>query len=443
MNAVVADAITPLRPLPAAREPRLMLLGTGTVGSAFVQHYERLRTRMALPPMAMIVNSRVALACAADGAQRALELARSAQIPPDPPFSKGGGSAALPSRVRELVFRFSLQDERRSETLLPASRDAAVLPPLEKGDRGGFAFDFERGCAAHYHSGPIFSKREKIKASLRAGDVIVDATASDEIAASHARWLRNGIHVVTANKLGRGADLSRALAIDDARREGSARYGDAATVGAGLPLLDAIRALVAGGDRIHAIEGVLSGSMAWLLSRYDGMRPFSGFVRDARAAGYTEPDPRVDLSGEDVRRKLLILARAAGESLEAADVAVESLVPPALASAAVDDVDALLPLLDAPLRARYQQAHRENKRLRFVARFECDGADRIGASVGLRALLPEHPLCTGGGTDNRVVIRSCRYDAQPLVIQGPGAGAEVTAAALMDDVLTIKQSCEP
>jgi len=180
---------------------------------------------------------------------------------------------------------------------------------------------------------------------------------------------------------------------------------------------------------------VLSGSLAWLFDRYDGMRPFSGFVREAGVAGYTEPDPRIDLSGEDVRRKLLILARAAGIALEAHEIRVDSLVPADLAAAADDEIDARLSSLDAPLRERYQDAYRDSAKLRFVGRFDADGA-----SVGLRALPADHPLCGGSGTDNRVAIHSDRYRDQPLVIQGPGAGAEVTAAGLLDDVIRIASS---
>lgn len=274
-------------------------------------------------------------------------------------------------------------------------------------------------------------------ADFVAGDVIVDATASEVVAGQHAAWLASGIHVVTANKLGNGAGLSRTRDIALARGRSGACYGDTATVGAGLPLLRSIRALVAGGDRIHAIEGVLSGSLAWLFDRFDGMRPFSALVREARHAGYTEPDPRIDLSGEDVRRKLLILARAAGLSLEPGQVQVASLVPSALARVDVDHVDASLCMLDAPMRERYQQAYRDGARLRFVGRLEVDGAGACRAQVGVLALPATHPLCGGSGTDNRVAIRSCRYLAQPLVIQGPGAGAGVTAAALLDDVLRI------
>ena len=262
--------------------------------------------------------------------------------------------------------------------------------------------------------------------------IIIDATASEAVAERHAHWLGHGIHVVTASKLGQGATLARWRAIGAACARGGTRYGDRATVGAGLPLLRSIRELRAGGDRIRAITGVLSGSLAWLCNHHDGTRPFSALVRAARAAGYTEPDPRDDLSGADVRRKLLILARAAGFELDAADVDVASLVPPDLAALATDDVDAALPLLDAPLQAVHAAAVARGEQLRFVARLE-DGR----ATVGLTSLPPSHPLAGGAGTDNKVAIWSDRYRAQPLVIQGPGAGAAITAASLLDDVLAI------
>ena len=373
MSAVLLRAQPPVQQAANSKEgcaattPRLTLLGTGTVGSAFVARYQRLRDAgAALPHFGVLANSRGAARCG------------------DDPIAALQVAASLPHALRTHDF-----------------------------DIAAFAAD----------------------------DVIVDATASDAVAAHHAAWLARGIHVVTANKLGNGAEFGRAQAIARAQRASGARYGDSATVGAGLPLLRSIRELVAGGDRIRAIEGVLSGSLAWLFDRFDGMRPFSGFVREAGAAGYTEPDPRIDLSGEDVRRKLLILARAAGLSLEAHQVQVDSLVPGLLAAASMDDAfDAQLALLDAPLRARYQQAYRDGARLRFVGRFDAGIHGDCRASVGLCALPAAHPLCSGSGTDNRVAIRSCRYREQPLVIQGPGAGAEVTAAALLDEVLQIARA---
>ena len=270
--------------------------------------------------------------------------------------------------------------------------------------------------------------------------IVIDATASDAVAERHAQWLAQGIHVVTACKLGQGTALTRWNAIRAGCMQGGTQYGDSATVGAGLPLLRSLRELQAGGDRIRAIAGVLSGSLAWLFNRYDGMRPFSALVRQARDAGYTEPDPREDLSGEDVRRKLLILARASGYALEAAAVEVASLVPQALASTKRDELDEVLQLLDAPLRERYAQAYRNAEKLRFIARLERDDDGSARARVGLESLPPDHPLAGGAGTDNRVAIWSDRYREQPLVIQGPGAGAEVTAAALLDDVLRIASS---
>jgi len=335
---------------------RLVLLGTGTVGSAFVARWQRLAAQgVALPHFSALANSRCVVDCVGD-APHALSVAD--RMPRD-------GNAGL----------------------------------------------FDSSLLVH-------------------GDIVVDATGSEAVAARHAHWLARGIHVATANKLGNGSDLLRAQSIGRAQRETGAGYGDAATVGAGLPLLRSIRELVAGGDRIHAVEGVLSGSLAWLFGNYDGVRAFSGLVREARNAGFTEPDPRLDLSGEDVRRKLLILARAAGLPLESHEVTVDSMLPDALASAGLDAVDAWLESLDEPLRQRFQAAHEQGARLCFVGGFNADGA-----SVGLRALPVDHPLLGGSGTDNRVAIFSDRYREQPLVIQGPGAGAEVTAAALVDDAL--------
>lgn len=246
--------------------------------------------------------------------------------------------------------------------------------------------------------------------------IVVDATASDAIAARHADWLAAGIHVVTACKLGQGSTLARWQAIRDACDRSGCRYGDSATVGAGLPVLRTIRALRAGGDRIRGIAGVLSGSLAWLLSCYDGSQPFAALVEAARVLGYTEPDPREDLGGEDVRRKLLILARVAGVALDAGAVEVE-------------------PLQGDALQARHALALRDGQVLRHVARLHC-GQGGVVAQVGLEALAAGDPLA-GAGSDNRIAIWSDRYAAQPLLIQGPGAGAGVTAAALLDDALRI------
>lgn len=298
-------------------------------------------------------------------------------------------------------------------------------------DRSGLA---PAEAAQRLALAPQRSSLETIEAALK-GDgsrIVIDATASEAVAERHAHWLQQGIHVVTACKIGQGTSLSRWRSIRTGAAIGNAGYGDSATVGAGLPLLRSLRELQAGGDRIHSIAGVLSGSLAWLFNHYDGMRPFSALVRQARDAGYTEPDPRDDLSGEDVRRKLLILARSAGVELDAGNVEVTSLVPPELAILSRDALDAALPALDTPLRNRYASAYKRHEKLRFIARLQ-DGVAR----VGLESLPADHPLAGGAGTDNRVAIWSDRYCNQPLVIQGPGAGAGVTAAGLLDDALRL------
>ena len=306
--------------------------------------------------------------------------------------------------------RLALQDPQGLDPL-QCARLLPNAPPICGTDEGG-------ALAALGHDG------------IR---ILIDATADAGTSSRHAAALAAGVHVATACKLAAGTSLDQWHAINQACAQSSAGFGDRATVGAGLPLLRSIRELRAGGDRIHAIAGVMSGSLAWLFHHFDGSEPFSELVRRARDAGYTEPDPRDDLSGEDVRRKILILARAAGFAIESDQVEVGSLVPPELATLPAAEVDANLALLDAPLAARLAAAKAQGCSPRFVARLE-----QGRARVGLEALCPGDPLHGGGGTDNRVAIWSDRYRHQPLVIQGPGAGAEVTAAALLDDVLHLR-----
>jgi homoserine dehydrogenase len=335
-------------------------------------------------------------------------------LPPVALLGVGTVGTALLARMARLRPPLHLLSVANSRRCLHAARglDAAhAQEHLPRGDR---------------------QRLSDVTAILRGQGIVIDATASAEVADWHARWLEQGLIVVTANKAGTGGGLAGFHEIARHRE----RYGDAATVGAGLPLLRTLRELRAGGDRIRGIAGVLSGSMAWLFNRYDGMRPFSEWVREARALGYTEPDPRLDLSGQDVKRKLLILARNAGFALEENAIDVESLVPNALANAPVEQLDDALSALDAPLRERFQSAYKLGRRLRFIARLSGDGRARIG----LEALEPDDPLAVGSGCDNRVALWSCRYSQQPLVIQGPGAGAEVTAAALLDDALRLART---
>lgn len=271
-----------------------------------------------------------------------------------------------------------------------------------------------------------------LDASGAAVKVIVDATANASLAAHHAGWLAQGYHVVTANKALAGGDLAGWRTLQ-AALAGGARYGDSATVGAGLPVLSTLRRLRQCGDALLTLEGVFSGSLSYLFNQYDGSQPFSALLGQARTLGYTEPDPRSDLSGDDVARKLLILARHAGFSLNTDEVEVESLVPEALRQLDTASFLGRLDELDAPLAARHAEAAARGHSLRYLARLNQRGRAR----VGLVEVPPTHPASRLYGTDNQFALTTTRYHTQPLVIQGPGAGPEVTAQALLGDVLAL------
>ena len=271
-----------------------------------------------------------------------------------------------------------------------------------------------------------------LDASGAARKVVIDATASDVEASRHAEWLAAGYHVVTANKALAGGHLSGWRALQGATSNGTV-YGDAATVGAGLPVLSTLRRLRTCGDSLLTLEGVFSGSLSWLFNQYDGSCPFSELLRDARRLGFTEPDPRSDLSGEDVARKLLIIARTAGFALGSEEVEVESLVPESLRGVDTKTFLDRLGELDEPLRVRHEQAKANGKVLRYLARLNQRGRAR----VGLFEVGPDHPASRLSGTDNQFALTTTRYHATPLVIQGPGAGPEITAQALLGDVLAL------
>jgi bifunctional aspartokinase / homoserine dehydrogenase 1 len=264
--------------------------------------------------------------------------------------------------------------------------------------------------------------------------VIIDCSGSAEIAARYAAWLARGIHVITPSKLAASGPLAEWRRIQEARRAAGVRYLGETTVGAGLPIIQTLRDLRQTGDEIIAIEGILSGTLAFLFNGYDGATPFSSIVREARALGFTEPDPRDDLSGRDVARKLVILAREMGLELELEQVKVESLVPAELAGGGIDDFLDGLAAWDGRMLERLDTARARDHVLRYVARL--DG--RTGqAAVGLEELPANHPFAYARLTDNVVQFVTRRYQDNPLVVQGPGAGPAVTAAGVFADLLRL------
>jgi bifunctional aspartokinase / homoserine dehydrogenase 1 len=264
--------------------------------------------------------------------------------------------------------------------------------------------------------------------------VLIDCTANEAIAARYGEWLARGIHVITPNKRAHSGPYPYYGELKRLCQAHSTHFLYEATVGAGLPVIQTLKDLVETGDEIDTISGIFSGTLAYLFNVFDGTRPFSEIVRDAKARGYTEPDPRDDLSGMDVARKAVILAREAGLELELSDIEVESLVPAALANASVDEFLERLADFDAPMAERVGAAAGAGQVLRYVADVDINAGT---ARVRLGAFAAEHPFANISLTDNIVQFVTRRYCENPLIVRGPGAGPDVTAAGIFADLLRL------
>jgi homoserine dehydrogenase len=264
-------------------------------------------------------------------------------------------------------------------------------------------------------------------AKLQGPTVLVDCTASTEMTPHLIESRRRGLHVVLANKLPLVGPLADYRALTGPA-PGALRYE--VTVGAGLPIIRTVEALLVTGDELQHIEGCFSGTLGYLFSRLEEGVPFSSAVREAWELGYTEPDPREDLAGWDVARKALILARRVGYELELSQVAVEPLFPEEMAAVSVEDFMRDIADLDGVYGERLSKAQAAEKVLRYVAQVS-DGACR----VGLMEVARQGRLGSLHGPENIVVLHTLRYDEVPLTIAGPGAGPEVTAAGVLSDIL--------
>ncbi|WP_456296392.1 bifunctional aspartate kinase/homoserine dehydrogenase II [Vibrio sp. AK197] len=260
--------------------------------------------------------------------------------------------------------------------------------------------------------------------------VVLDVTASKELAARYLEIAEQGMHLISANKVAGSASGDYYHQVQDAFFKINRHWLYNATVGAGLPINHTVRDLRESGDEIVALSGIFSGTLSWLFQQYDGSVPFIELVDLAWQQGLTEPDPRSDLDGSDVMRKLVILARESGLQLEPEQVKVESLVPAELREMTLDDFLDNGNLLSERLAERLEKAQREEKVLRYVARLEKNGQ----ASVCVEALNKEHALANLLPCDNIFAIESKWYKDNPLVIRGPGAGREVTAGAIQSDL---------
>ena len=265
--------------------------------------------------------------------------------------------------------------------------------------------------------------------------VFVDNTASDQVASVYEEVLSASIGVVASNKIAAADSQSRYDTLKGLARAKNTQYRFETNVGAGLPVIDTIEHLVQSGDRIHRIDAVLSGTLNFLFSTFGPECGFVDAVQGAMDAGYTEPDPRIDLSGVDVQRKILILAREAGYTMEMSDVDNPGFLPPVLMEGSVQGFLEGLPTAEEGMQARLAEAAAKGLQLRYVATFERNAQGQPTAQVGLQALPPEHPFCQLQGSDNVVMLQTDRYADRPLIVQGAGAGADVTAMGVFADIM--------
>lgn len=268
--------------------------------------------------------------------------------------------------------------------------------------------------------------------------VVVDCSASGAVAALYPEWL-GACSVVTANKIANSGPLDVYKSMREAADRSGACFFYEANVGAGLPVISAISDMVKTGDGIRRIEGVLSGTLGFIFNEFDGSVPFSAVVKRAQELGYTEPNPQNDLSGADVVRKVVILAREVGLDVSMDDVTVERLVPTSLPHGptelgAVPSIESVVRPFDADLEMRRSASAEACEVLRYVGVVDVESGT---CSASLRRYSKSHPFGRLTGSDNMLSITTARYLEQPLVIQGPGAGASVTAAGVFADILRV------
>lgn len=262
--------------------------------------------------------------------------------------------------------------------------------------------------------------------------VFVDCTASADIAALYLDLLAHNVNVVAANKIAASSDYSGYLALKEMARRKDVKYLFETNVGAGLPIINTINSLINSGDRILKIEAVVSGTLNYIFNVLSADIPMSRAIEMAKEAGYAEPDPRIDLSGKDVVRKLVILAREAGYRVDQDDVEKNLFVPEEMFEGEAKDFIGNISTLDSEYERQRAEAEAAGEHFRFVA-----SLDNGEASVGLRRVGSDHPFYTLAGSNNVILLTTERYKEYPMVIKGYGAGAEVTAAGVFADIISI------
>ena len=268
-----------------------------------------------------------------------------------------------------------------------------------------------------------------IEKNLR-NSIFVDVTADAAVVEMYPKLLRKSVSVIACNKIACSSDYEKYRNLKNLAREYDANFLFETNVGAGLPVINTLNDLMRSGDRVNRIEAVLSGTLNFVFNNYDGTRKFADVVRQAQSEGYTEPDPRLDLSGTDVARKILILAREVGYKLELADIENTSFLPESCLKGSVEDFYAEMDKHEAHFRKLLDNASSQGLKLKYIASF-----DNGKAAVGLQSIGPYHNFANLSGKDNAVLFYTNRYSDLPLVIKGAGAGADVTAAGVFADII--------
>ncbi len=297
-------------------------------------------------------------------------------------------------------------------------------------DLGNWAAELENGQETE-----ISKYIEIIRGKNLRNTVFADVTANDTVAAFYSQLLEKSIAVVACNKVACSSGYAEYRKLKRLAAEYNTRFLFETNVGASLPIISTIGDLLRSGDHIRRMEAVLSGTLNFVFNHYDGQRSFASVVRQAQEEGYTEPDPRLDLSGKDVMRKIMILAREAGEVMEMEDISNASFLPASCMQGTVADFYRAMEEEEAHFRALYDAAAGAGRKLKFVARYEAVPGGKGKASVGLQPVEPGHDFYHLYGKDNIVLFYTDRYPEQPLVVKGAGAGADVTASGVFADII--------